>query len=108
MVRLDPDGTLDLRDRHRGGALEQLREEALVLGGKVQDDHEGHAALRGHCRKELLQRREAAGRAAQSHHGQHAEAARGDHVVDLRAVVLLDDVRRDLGQTILGGGRVGG
>jgi hypothetical protein len=42
VIRLDPDGLLNLRHGHPRLALEQLVESALVLRRKVQDDDERH------------------------------------------------------------------
>ena len=63
-VRLDLHPVPDLRDLHRGEALEQLGHDPLVRRVQVLDDDEGQAAAVRHVPEELLQRLQPAGRGA--------------------------------------------
>ena len=47
-VRLDPRAILDLEYLHSGGAMEQLRQDALVRRVQMLDDDKRHAAARRH------------------------------------------------------------
>ncbi len=67
----------DLRDGHRGRALEQLHHRALVRGVEVLDDDVGHPAARRHVPEELLERLEAPGRRADADDGEAPRAAPG-------------------------------
>ena len=54
---------LDLVDLHAGEPLDQVEQQALVVGGEVLHEHERHAALAvgGHGGEERLEGRQAAG-----------------------------------------------
>ena len=69
-VRLDYCAVLDLDDRHGGGALEELRHDALVRRVQVLDDDEGHAACSGHVLQELIERLQPSGGGADAHDGE--------------------------------------
>ena len=60
-VRLDPHPVPDLKNLHRGGALEQFGHDPLVGRVQVLDDDKGHAAIFGHMPQELFQRLQPAG-----------------------------------------------
>jgi hypothetical protein len=55
----------DLAHRHRGRALQQLRQQRDVIGIEVGDDHVGQAGVDRRAGEELLERLAAAGRRAQ-------------------------------------------
>jgi len=55
VVRLDRSAVLDLDDLHGGGALEELRHDALVRRVQVLDDDKGHSAALRHVLQKLLE-----------------------------------------------------
>jgi hypothetical protein len=67
-VRLDPHAVLDLADRERRLAGEQLDEQALVSGRQVLRDHVRHPRVGREVRYEDTQRLEPAGGSADAHH----------------------------------------
>ena len=88
-VRLDLHPVLDLDDRHGGGALEQLRQHALVRRVQVLDDDEGHAAALRHVLAKLLERLQPAGRGADADDGERALRSRGLWVLLAGALLVL-------------------
>ena len=89
--------------RHRRGALEHLRQRALVLRRKMQDDHESHPGIHRHRRKEFLQRPDAARRPAEPDNRQHGKAPGRHRVVGLLSKRLLRYVRGNDRKTVLSG-----
>ena len=92
LVGFDLDAVAYLPHKHGGRTLEHLGQDGLVLGGKMKDDHERHAAVRGHGTEERLQGVQPARRATEAHDRQLGVALRGHHVVDGLAFFLLDVV----------------
>jgi hypothetical protein len=74
-------GTRRPRTRHLGFGLEDLREIALVLAGKVKNDDEGHPAIRGHAGKKLGERLDSACRCAEPYDGESRMHGGHGHVV---------------------------
>jgi len=66
---LDFHAVPDFHHRHPGVPLEDFSQDAFVLGAQVLDDHEAHAAVRGHVGKKGFQGLQAAGGGADAHHG---------------------------------------
>lgn len=64
VIRLDGHPVLDSHHRHRGDALQQLRQGALVGGVEMLDDDEGQTAGRWHLPEKQLQRLQSAGGSA--------------------------------------------
>ena len=67
MALLDPGLVRRLLHLHRGGALEQLGQEAGPGRVEVLQDHEGEAARPREVAEELLQRLQSPGRGAEGH-----------------------------------------
>jgi hypothetical protein len=78
-VRFDDGAVFDLDDLHPGGALQQLRHDALVRGVQMLDDDKRHAAARRHPYEELLQRLKSAGGCADANDGKRG-AGRRNHL----------------------------
>ena len=70
-VGSDRHPVLDLEDLHLGVAPDQVGEDALVRGGQVLDEDEGHVAVGvgGHGGEEGFKGRQPSGRGADAHHG---------------------------------------
>ncbi len=96
MVGFERHGARDLHHRHVGKRLEQVDQMTLVVGGEVDDDHHGEAAIAGQGGEQPFQCREAArGRADRDDgDGNSVVGDRGRRWHDLRAR------RRTLGPTI--------
>jgi hypothetical protein len=84
----------DLAHGHGGVTLKQLGEGAFVLGGKMNDDDEGQAAVGRHPREKGLERGNAAGRSAQADDGEGVVAMAGTDVVEVgRGLVFRESGR---------------
>ena len=70
VVRLHLGQRAHLHHRHGRGPLQNLRHGAVVLGRQMHDDDKDEAAVDWQSLEELLQRLQAAGRSAQTHHRQ--------------------------------------
>ena len=70
VVRLDRRAVLDLDDLHGGGALEELRHDALVRRVEVLDDDKGHAASLRHVLQELFEGLQSSGGGADADDGE--------------------------------------
>lgn len=75
MTALDDNAVRHLFDAQRGLGRQQLRQDAVVAGRQVLDDHQGHVALIAHGVQQLPQRFEPAGAGANAGDG---ETRRGD------------------------------
>ena len=82
----------------RRGVTKDGIEDAFVLRREMQDDDKSHAALRRHRLEKLLQRRDAPRRTAQADDRQHFISVRGNDIVDLVLMILLDPIWSDRGQ----------
>jgi hypothetical protein len=80
-VLLDRDRRGHLHHRHRGGALQQLGQHALVLGRQVQHNRESQARIRWQGTEEGAQGRDAASRPAKTDQRVQVITAAGDQVV---------------------------
>ena len=69
VVRLDCRAVLDLDDLHGGGALEELRHDALVRRVQVLDDDKGHTACLRHVLQELFEGLQPSGGGANADNG---------------------------------------
>ena len=69
-IGLDPHGLGDLDDGHLGGGGEELGEYALVGGGEVLDEDDGHAGVVGEVLEEQLEGFESAGGGADGDDGE--------------------------------------
>ena len=70
-VGLDHHPIPHFEDIHAGVAPDELRQEALVIGGQVLDQYKGHAGIRlgGHAREEGFKSTQPARRGADAHDG---------------------------------------
>jgi hypothetical protein len=83
-----PDALSRLFDRHLRGVTQQLREEALLAGLVVRNDHEGHPAIGRHPRQEALECRQATRGGTNAHDRE-------------RSLVLGSLLGRDTGRLVL-------
>jgi hypothetical protein len=69
VVDLDRHVVFHLDNRHGGVGVEQLRRQALLIGGKMLDQHERQAAVGGQGVEETLEGIQASRRSTDTHHG---------------------------------------
>jgi hypothetical protein len=70
MIRLHAHSVLHLRHLHRRFFRQQFRQETLVLGVQVLDDHEGHPGIRRQVPQQVCKRFDPSGRSSDRHNQQ--------------------------------------
>ena len=70
-VHLHLHAVLHLKHLHAGVALDQRRQNALVVRRQMLNQHKGHAGVGGggHAREKRLKRRQTTGRCTNAHNG---------------------------------------